>query len=540
MEFYGETLIGVITPFLATAAFIIPLLSLVIKNKTFYNVYASIVSFLAMAMSTLVFLDVYYSGVPIVYAFGGWPPPIGIVYEVDMFNGLLGAYASFALFIVVLYSVWYSRFLDDNVWYYTLLLGLEAGVLGCLYTGDVFNLFVMLEVLSISAYALVAYFKNRPTAVEAAIKYAIIGAVVTTCYFISLVFIYSAYGTLNMGDLAYKSTIAFQLGYVSASNGYYGNIATASLIALALALWAFTFKSALFPNHFWVPDAYSGAPMPVPAAFSSAVEIVGVYMVVRFMYTLFGSKSIVDYYGYRDIVLSVLLVLGIASGVVGALLMITQDNVNRLLGYSTISHIGLLYMALALGFTYMDREAVLLGLTALVFHIINHGIGKLLMFMGVGVAVTTAGSRDMNKLYGIGRLYPIASIAIVVSAFHLMGLIPLGGFFSKLLLYQAYMGAGWLIPAIMVIVVSAISVLGYAKVFYSLVFAPLEREYRRLKTTGLDILMVILVIACIVLGLLSPWIISRIGYVVRNSLTPAGVGKYIESFIRAYNMYRPR
>ena len=532
MEYYGEQLLGVITPFLALSAFTIPLLSLIIKRKGFYNAYASIVSFVAMMFSFLVFADVYTSGRPIVYAYGGWPPPIGIAYEADAFNALIGAYTSFALFFVVLFSVWYSRVIDDVVWYYTLLLGLETGVLGCIYTGDVFNLFVMLEVLSISAYALVAYYRNRPISIEAAAKYALLGAVVTTCYFISLVFIYGSYGTLNMADLAFKASEGMQA--VVVSNGLYGNIVTASLIALVLALWAFTFKSALFPNHFWLPDAYSGSPIPIAAAFSSAVEIVGVYMVVRFLYTIFGVNSIIAASGFRDIVMMVLLILGIVSGIVGALLMITQDNVNRLLGYSTISHIGLLYMALALGLSGMPSDIVALGLVALLFHIINHGIGKLLMFMGVGVAVATTGTRDLNKLSGIGRIYPIASIAIIAAAFHLMGLIPFGGFFSKLLIYQAYIAAELLIPAIMVIVISAISVLGYVKIMYSIVFAPIEREYRRIDTMGVNILMILLIIACIVLGVLSPWIASRLGIVINDSLMPTGVAKYLQSFFNTY------
>ncbi len=534
MEFYGETIIGVITPFIALSAFTIPLLSLFIKRKGFYNAYALAISFITMIFSALVFLDIYYDNEhrPLVYAYGGWPPPIGIVYEVDLFNGLLAAYASFMMFLVVVYSIWYSRFLDNVAWYYTLLLGLETGVLGCLYTGDAFNLFVMIEVLSISAYALVAYYKNRAEAVEAAIKYAIIGAVVTTLYFIALVFIYSSYGTLNMADICFK---AQELrGAVNVSNGLYGSITVASLVALALALWAFTFKSALFPNHFWVPDVYSSAPMPVPAAFSSAVEIVGVYLVVRFLYTLFGPGSIIDLVGYRDAILTILLILGIASGVFGALLMITQNNVNRLLGYSTISHIGLLYMALALGFTSLPWRIVSLALTALLFHIINHGIGKMLLFVSLGPAVASGNSRDMNKLYGAGRLYPLASAAIIVAVFNLMGLIPFAGFFSKLLIYQAYMEAGWLVPAIMVIVVSAISVLGYAKVMYSIVFAPPIREYKRYGLGGLSILMMLLIVLSIGLGVLSPWVIGKLNIVVSSSLSSGGVEKYVSAFTSIY------
>ena len=538
MEYYGEQLLGLITPFLAISTFLIPLLSLVIRRKTFYNVYASIVSFITMIFSFLVFADVYTSGKPIVYAYGGWPPPIGIAYEADAFNALIAAYASFTLFFVVLFSVWYSRVIDDVVWYYTLLLGLETGVLGCIYTGDAFNLFVMLEVLSISAYALVAYYKNRPISIEASAKYALLGAVATTCYFISLVFLYGSYGTLNMADLAFKASREVQA--VTVSNGLYGDIAAASLIALVLALWAFTFKSALFPNHFWLPDAYSGSPVPVAAAFSSAVEIVGVYMVARFLYTIFGRDSVVAANGFRDAIMLVLLILGIASGVIGALLMITQDNVNRLLGYSTISHIGLLYMALALGLSHVPDEVVALGLVALTYHILNHGIGKLLMFMGVGVAVATTGTRDLNRLNGIGRMYPVASMAILVAAFHLMGLIPFGGFFSKLLIYQAYMSAGQLIPAIMVIVVSAISVLGYIKIIYSIVFAPLEKGYKRIGTLGVNVLMILMIILCILLGVLSPWIVGKLRIIVNDSLMPSGVEKYLESFFEIYNKLYPR
>jgi len=522
MEFYGEQLIGVITPFVAVSAFLIPLLSLVIKGKRFYNVYASIVSFIVLVMSTLVFLDVYYRKEPIVYAFGGWPPPIGIAYEVDMFNGLLGAYAAFSLFIVVLYSVWYSRFLDDNVWYYTLLLGLEAGVLGCLYTGDVFNLFVMLEVLSISAYALVAYHRNRPEAVEAAIKYAIIGALVTTCYFISLVFIYSSYGTLNMGDLAYKSITGFSPMYIpTSSNGVYGDIVFASLIALALALWAFTFKSALFPNHFWLPDAHPEAPTPVSAALSGLVVNIGVYAVARLLYTLFGLNSIIAGNGYRDAILYVLIILGILSGVVGALLMIIQSDVKRFLAYSTISHIGLIYIGLGIGLSSVSKEIALLGLTATLYHIINHGIGKALLFLASGVYIESTGTRDLGRMAGVGKAYPITSIAFLLGILHLMGFIPFGGFFSKLLIYQAHLGAGLYASAVSVIIISAISLIGYVKLIYVLLLRSPHRAYKACVPKAIEVLLLLMGVLCLLLGLFSFKILNIFGEAVNQGLIEA-------------------
>ncbi len=496
----GFVVLGSIAPLLATAAFALPLLSLVIKKKFFYDIYTTLFSLVALVFSIEILKKTYHSGVPIVYAFGGWPPPIGIVYEVDMFNGILGVFTAFTMLTIVLYSVWYTRHMKEPVWYYTLLLGLETGLLGCLYTGDVFNLFVMIEVLSISAYALVAYYRNKPQAVEAAMKYAFIGAVATTLYFLSLVFIYASYGTLNMADLSLRSVGRPETMIVS---GYYGNIAVASSVALALALWAFTFKSALFPNHFWLPDAHPEAPTPVSAALSGLVVNIGVYAVARFLYTIFGFESVVAYTGYRDAVLYVLLVLGILSGVVGALLMIVQRDIKRFLAYSTISHIGLIYIGLSIGLTSVSKEIVTLGLMATLYHIINHGVGKALLFMASGVYIESAGTRDIESMAGVGRLHPVTSLAFILGILHLMGFIPFGGFFSKLLIYQAHLGAGLVFSAISVIVVSAISLIGYVKLLYILIFRQPIREYRVEVSKAIEVLLLFMGLCCLLLGLTS-------------------------------------
>ncbi|RLG83567.1 MAG: cation:proton antiporter [Thermoprotei archaeon] len=529
--------LGVIVPFIALTAFALPLFSLIIKNKKFYDAYVLIVGIIAFAASLAIVLEVYRQDMPIIYAFGGWPPAIGITYEADLFNSILGLFTATVMLFIIIYSLWYTRHMDDYVWYYTLLLGLEAGLLGCLYTGDAFNLFVMIEVLSISAYGLVAYYRSKPQAIEAAIKYGMIGAVATTLYFLALVFIYASFGTLNMADIALKAKGAVDINHISGE--YYGNIIAASAVALALALWTFTFKSALFPNHFWLPDAHPEAPTPVSAALSGLVVNVGVYATVRFMYTLFGEGTVVDTSGFRTVVFTALLILGILSGLIGALLMIVQNDIKRLLAYSTISHIGLIYMGASIGLA-ASTEIQELGLTAMLFHIINHGVGKALLFLAAGILIHAAKTRDLDKMSGIGRLYPIASASLVLGFLQLMGFPPFGGFYSKLMLYQAFLTAGLIIPAIMIVIISAISVLGYVKAIYAAIFMPPRPEFKEIpKLDYVSIITFIMGIVCILLGILAPFIIPVLSNSIEESLLPLGINKYIDAFYRALEMLIP-
>ncbi|WFO75554.1 cation:proton antiporter [Desulfurococcaceae archaeon MEX13E-LK6-19] len=528
--------LGVVVPLLAIAAFALPLISLKVKKKVFYDIYTLVFTIIALIASLEIFRYVYNTGKPALYPFGGWPPVVGIVYEVDAFSAILGVLTTSVMLLIVIYSIWYTKFMDEFTWYYTLLLGMEAGLLGCLYTGDAFNLFVMIEVLAISAYGLVAYYRSKPQAIEAAIKYAIIGAVATTLYFLSLVFIYAAYGSLNMADIAFKAMFRYSM----ISGSIYGNIISASATALALALWTFTFKAALFPNHFWLPDAHPEAPTPVSAALSGLVVNIGVYATARFMYTMFGAKSVLAETGFREAVFIALLILGILSGLVGALLMMVQNDIKRLLAYSTISHIGLLFMAAAIGLAG-TLESVRLGLVALVYHTINHSVGKALLFLAAGVLIHAAGTRDLDKMGGVGRFYPLASLSLILGFFQLMGFPGFGGFFSKLLLYQAYLSAGMLVPAIMVVVISAISILGYIKAIYAIVFMPPKPGLKKIK--GLDTVSIITLFmgfACIVLGITAPYFIPVLTNVVNQSLMPQGVINYINTFLQYLRSLLPR
>jgi len=527
--------VGILVPLLGIAAFTIPLFSLKIRRKEFYDYYTLLFSLIAFTLTLYNTWLVWSRGKPILYAYGGWIPPLGISYEVDMFSAILGLLSALVMLLITIYSIWYTRGMDGYEWYYTLLLGLETGLLGCIYTGDVFNLFVMIEVLAISAYGLVAFYRSRIQAVEAAIKYAFIGAAATTLYFLAVVFIYASFGSLNIADIAIKSREVYRAFTNIFSDGVFGNIFVASATSIALALWAFTFKAAVFPNHFWLPDAHPEAPTPVSAALSGLVVNIGAYATIRFLYTLFGVDSILTTFGYRDFVMWVLLILGIVSGVIGALLMIIQDDVKRLLAYSTISHMGLIFMGIAIGFSNIPEYIVNIGLTATLYHIINHSIGKALLFLAVGILIWASGTRSLSRMAGIGKLYPLVTVSIVVGFLQLMGFPICGGFFSKLLLYEAYVAAGMIIPALMVVVISAISVVAYIKVIYTIWIRPPIVAYERKSGIALALAIVLfMALMCIMLGLAAPIVIQWLTDSVVSSLSKEGVENYINAFLEFY------
>lgn len=479
-------LLGLLTPLLALSAFIIPVTKL-LKVQRYSFIVAIIASVFAVIASTATLQYVYARG-PLVYLYGGWPPHFGIVYEVDAFNAIIGLFTSWVFLAVVIYSQWYSHHLDDPTWYYTLLLGLETGLLGCLYTGDAFNLFVMIEVLSISAYGLVAYHRGRAEAVEAAAKYALIGAVATILYFISVVMVYASYGSVNMALLSmYSRTLSAPLA-----------LKYISVLTISFALWVFTYKSALFPNHFWLPDAHPEAPTPISAALSGLVVNIGVYATARFLYTIFGAGSIAA--DFREVVLIFLFALGASSGIIGALMMMVQRDIKRLLAYSTICHVGIIYLGISAGFLAGTPEAVELAMTGAVIHIIAHGVAKALLFMASGVLIDASGSRDLDEMRGIGRYYPVTSLALVLGFLNLAGFLPFLGFYSKLLITLGYLNAGFVIGAVLVIMISALSIPGYMKVISAVVFAASTGPKHTVKGKWVEALLLAMALSLLVLG----------------------------------------
>ncbi len=493
--------VGLVPPLLIASAFLLPIFTLAIKRKSFYDVYALLTSGIALVITAYnYYLVTYVVKGPIVYKFGGWPPPVGIVYEVDALSAYFGLMISAIMFLVSIYSIWYLRGRGGYEWYYTLLLGLEAGMIGCVYTGDAFNLFVMIEVLSVAAYGLVVFYRTSHEAVEAGMKYSLIGATATTIYFIALVFIYGSFGTLNMADIALKSRGG---SYFPFSGSVVGNIHLATAIALALSMWTFTFKAAVVPNHFWLPDAHPAAPTPISAVLSGLVVKVGVYSIIRFTYTLFGMDSLSPIANSVNVIMKLLMLLGALSALTASALMIVQRDIKRLIAYSTIMHVGLIVMGASLGTS--------IGIEAALYHALNHAIGKALLFLSAGVLINVAMSRDIDAISGVGRYLPLTTFTLIAAILSLEGLPPFAGFFSKLLLYQAFIDSGLIVLAMVLIISSAFALLAYIKLLYGVYFKLPIKELKKVKEEAIYLIPLLTLTALLViLGVTAPAFVSQV------------------------------
>ncbi|WP_297506534.1 proton-conducting transporter membrane subunit [Thermococcus sp.] len=458
-----------------------------------YAITALTVSFLS---GTWLFREAFSSGEPLVYPFGNWIAPIGIVFEVDRLSATLVLTATFGFLLAGLYSALYIR-THGLEFFYTFLLGLEAGVLGAFMTGDAFNAFVMLEVIGASAYAIVGFYRSRSEAIEGAFKYGISGAVATSLYFLALGFIYASFGTLNMADLSAKfHGISFPV-----TTRVLGDPTLALALFFALTLSMVIVKSAIFPGHYWLPSAYRGAPIPVGAVLSGFVEVVGIYLLARYTYTLFHGLP------FWNALSIVFFTLGTATAFLGSVMMLVQRDMKGLIAYSTILHMGYLFMTLGVG----SR----LALMAIDFHIVNHAIAKMLLFFTAGAFIYKAGGTDIDGLAGIGRKMPLTTFLFGVAVLSLVGVPPLNVFFSKMLIYDALLQVSpWL--ASVVIITSAIAAWAYFRLFVTLWRGRAVEDHHgheegeeRDEAWGLALISLVLAILVIGLGLFAPVVIDR-------------------------------
>lgn len=527
--------VGLIPIIYALGGVIAPLIKFTTKRRGIYSVLILIIAVITFTLSIRIFKYVIEGNI-VVYPFGGWPPPLGIVYVVDFLNGVYGLIATSVFLLVTVYSIWYFSFVSDPSWLTTLLLLNMAGVTGCIYTGDIFNFFVMLEVLAVSSYGLVAFFKKRKWALEASLSYGFIGALATSFFFFGTVFLYAGLGTLNIADISAKvnniSTDA--LSVFSGKN--FGNIAASLAVSIALMLWALTFEAGIFPNNYWLPSAYTEAPTPASAVFAGIVDKVGTYGVLRMFITMFTSFSpilTVRLLGmlFRDVILYTLSLLGLITSFLGAVIMAIQKDVKRLLSYSTISHIGMIFMAIACLTSNVDQETASIALAGILFHSLTHALGESMLFLGLGALSTIAGSRKLSALSGYGRIYPTISIAIALSALSLLGFAPLGGFFSKYTLFLALVSANLWIYAISLIIISGISAIGYFKIIYTLFVQKPEEKREKMKLSVASFVCIVISVALIIIG-----IAYAQGYLFdvflsgsKNTISPTGLKMYINS-----------
>jgi len=339
---------------------------------------------------------------PVIVSIGGWQPPFCI----NLVAGPIGVLFSTIIALVgLLVSIYALDYIKEGAAekYHMLYLLLLTGATGVVLTGDIFNLFVFFEILCISSYALVAYLRDKP-GIESAVKYLIQGAVGSSLLLIGIGLLYGQFGTLNMADIAEKITSASPISL---------------FVPMVLLITGLGVEAAIFPLNAWLPDAHSSAPSSISAILSGIAIEVGLYAVARVIFTIFGASGI----------LSFLALLGILTLLVGEMCAFSQNNIKRMLAYSSIGQIGLILFALAIATSY--------AVTGGLFQLVSHTLSKALLFLAVGYMIYRAGSMEISALEGMGKKMPLTCLAFTIGAFSLVGLPPFIGFPSKFLIVRA-------------------------------------------------------------------------------------------------------
>lgn len=431
----------------------------------------------------------------IIYKLGGWPPPFGINLVVDELSLLMTLMIAGVGSLVVIYSVTHMQHYARLDLYYTLLLLIMSGMTGVVLTGDIFNLYVFLEVTCISAYVLVA-FERRWESIEASIKYLIIGSLGTSFLLLGIALTYGVTGSLNIADIAGKFKV------LSSAEP----MPTVMMLILVLFVAGFCVNAAIVPFHAWLADAHPAAPSPISALLSGVVVSMGIYGILRVVYVMFGAPAVGP----------ILTSLGLTSMLVGVLMAFGQRDFKRMLAYHTISQQGYVLLGVGLG--------TAIGIQGGLLHMLNISIIQALNFMCAGAVLYRTKTRDFNELGGLGKCMPVTATLFLIGTFGIAGTPPFNGYASKSAIYTA--SAGLPVHLTIAIIVDVLTLIFFLRAFRMVFLGVKPRRFHDIKEAPRLMLlpMCILAALCIVLGVLP-----RLGFGIAGAAqeTVTNPSKYI-------------
>lgn len=404
---------------------------------------------LGFAITAYFLLDLYArvqkSGV-VVTSYLPFRPPFGACLAVDMFSVFMTfVFVMLSIFVSV-YSVRYMERDAELVEYYTLFLAMVAGMIGVVFAGDFFTFFVFWELMCISSYVLVAFRKERWAPIEAAFKYLIMSTFGSVTILFAMSLLYGMVGTLNFAYLSRSIATTVPNYWL--------------YLVIAMTIVGFGVKAAVVPFHTWLPDAHPEAPSSVSALLSGILISCGVYGLSRVLLLIFNSTMF--QWGIAIMVLSII------TMTVGNFMALLQNDLKRLLAYSSIAHIGYIIAGLSL--------STEMGLTGALLHIFNHALMKGLAFLCAGAFIYRTEIRDLNDLAGIGRRMPISTFTLCIALLALLGFPSLNGFVSKFILILAAINSYAYLLAIIIILNSALSAAYYLRIIQKLmVTQPTEK-----------------------------------------------------------------
>jgi len=385
------------------------------------------------------------------YRLGGWAPPWGIEYMLDHLSAFVLVIVSSISLIVAIYS---KKSVEDNlpektVPFYTLFLLLVTGLMGIVITGDVFNLFVFLEISSLSCYALIAI--GEEGAPMATFNYIIIGTIGACFYLLGIGYLYIATGSLNMADLSHILP-----------NLYHSKVI---LVAFAFFTVGLAIKAGLFPLHTWLPDAYCTAPSAVSALIAPLMTKVAAYVMIRLMFTVFQPHFSVEIVP----VFAILGWLAVMAIVWGGIKALAQTDLKRMLVYVVVAEVGYI----VIGVSVANR----MGLTGAILHIMNDAVMMACLFLVVGAILYKTGTREIHQLRHLNKKMPFTMAAFTITALSMCGIPPACGFFSKWYLILGTIEAGQWVWAAALLCSSLINAVLFFRVIECAYLKPMEPAY---------------------------------------------------------------
>lgn len=434
----------------------------------------------------------------LVFYLWGQSPPLGGTFEIDALSIFMSGTIAFLGLLVIVYSSKYMEKEGRLTEFYTLVLLMMAGMTGIVMAGDFFTLFVFWEIMGLSSYVLVAFLKSRWGPVEAGFKYLLMSASASAFLLLTMSLLYGMTGTLNFAYLASSLKGSTEVAWMT--------------LILSLLIIGFGVKSAIVPLHTWLPDAHPEAPSPISALLSGIVIETGLYGLTRLLFLLFEP----------DLFKVAIASLAVVTMSLANIWAVLQKDIKRLLAYSSIAQIGYMLIGISTGTAF--------GVMGTFLHIFNHSIMKGLAFLSAGSIVHNAGTRDIQRLRGVGKKMPYTTFALFIALLGLGGVPATNGFISKFILFGSAIGAGMPLLAVVGVLNSAFSMAYYLRVMKTLVSKP-EKEVPDVGEAPLIMVVVTSIMAAIILitGLFPNMIIEMAGRASESLIT--GLEYYIRALI---------
>jgi multicomponent Na+:H+ antiporter subunit D len=483
---------------------LIPLLTAILliflKNIPLQRVISLISTLITIGTSVLVVQTVKTEGIQTLNL-SNWQAPFGITLVSDMLSALLVLTTGIIAFVSILYSFRSIGKEREHFYYYSIIQFLMVGVSGAFSTGDIFNLFVFFEVMLMSSYVLLVLGGTKVQLRES-IKYILVNVISSALFVITVAYLYSVVGTLNMAHISVRIAEVGQPGILT--------------VIAVLFLIVFGLKGAIFPLFFWLPGSYYAAPAPVMALFGALLTKVGVYSIMR-TYTLFFYHDL----GFTHQLLAILAIITIVIGVVGA---IAYWDIKKIIIYNIIVAVGVILF----GVSTMNEVAI----SGSIFYLIHDMIVKAALFLLVGIIVSITGTSNLKSFRGLIKQFPGLGWTFFIATLALAGVPPLSGFVGKLLIIQGGFAEGNYIGTLIVLFSSLLVLFSVMKIFINGFWGEPKTYNKEGLVTNVRYLLispVILVVLASLYGLGSEFIYT---YISQASDTLTNPTIYIEAVLK--------